>query len=524
MKSIRAVICAIILGSLSVCQATYGQFIPYSQYHNAPLLTNPAAPSLTDYTQVTVHYRRSRVANYDIPSVSFMMPFYRQSNGLRYGGIGANIINQQAGPNGLYKATGVTGTFAYTIHLSKTHHIGAGIGGGIINKRIDASGITTSSQYNLGVYDPSLSNGENIQSNSVTRPVINAGLCWVLTGADDQQKASLGAAAYSMNKPSFDLLEDAANDNTTYVVSGELALLTRDRITLSPTFRYIYQGASTTNVGAHVSYILDASNNALSAGLWYKTTQALVVSAQYNYKAYVIGASMDFSIASNRDANINNAVEIVLGWRMNRKERLKSRGASSQHAQTSITPTHKPDSSQSSTPVAPTREPATTQSSTPAAPAHEPDSSQSSTPVAPQAPQQVQPASEPLGEDHNTSGVTEKPQPQPPAIPAVQFEPGSNKVSAEGQAQLEDLAAVLKQHPEYTLKITGHSCKLGERSVREKVSYERAQAVAKILTEKGVPEQQLEVTGMGDREPVASNTTKAGRQKNRRVEFEWIKK
>ncbi|MBT1709546.1 PorP/SprF family type IX secretion system membrane protein [Fulvivirgaceae bacterium PWU5] len=484
------------MGSLFVCQAVYGQFIPYSQYHNAPLLTNPAAPALTDYTQVTLHYRRSRVANYDIPSVSFMTPFYRQSNGMRYGGIGANIISQQAGPNGLYKVTGATGTFAYTIHLSKTHHIGAGIGGGIINKRIDASGITTDSQYNLGAYDPSLGNGENIRSNSVTRPVINAGFNWVLTGADDLQKASLGVAAYSMNKPSYDLLEDAAADHTTYVVSGEVALPASDRVTLIPTFRYTYQGASLANVGARISYVPGAPDKELSAGLWYKTTKALVVGAQYNYKAYIIGASMDFSIASNLDANINNAVEIVLGWRMNRKERLKSRGAFSSAAKTPVAPGHEPDSAQSSTPPAPTQKA---------------DTVQSSTPVAPQAPEQVQPTPE-----------AEKP--QPPVPSAIAFEPGSNKVPAQSQAALEDLATLLKDHPEYTLKIIGHSAALGERPVRERVSYERAQAVAKILIEKGVPERQLELIGMGDRQPIASNATDAGRQKNRRVEFEWIKK
>ena len=499
------------MGSLFVCQAVYGQFIPYSQYHNAPLLTNPAAPALTDYTQVTLHYRRSRVANYDIPSVSFMTPFYRQSNGMRYGGIGANIISQQAGPNGLYKVTGATGTFAYTIHLSKTHHIGAGIGGGIINKRIDASGITTDSQYALGAYDPSLGNGENIRSNSVTRPVINAGFSWVLTGADDLQKASLGVAAYTMNKPSYDLLEGAAADNTTYVVSGEMALPTSDRVTLIPTFRYIYQGTSLANVGARISYVPGAPDKELSAGLWYKTTKALVVGAQYTYKAYIIGASMDFSIASNLDANINNAVEVVLGWRMNRKERLKSRGAFTSPAKTPVAPVHEPDSVQSSTPPAPTQKPDTAESSTPVAPAPKPETTQSTTPVVPQVPEQVQPAPEP-----------EKP---PPPVPsAIAFEPGSNKVPAQSQAALEDLATVLKNHPEYRLKIIGHSAALGRRSVKERVSYERAQAVAKILIEKGVPARQLELIGMGDRQPIASNATDAGRQKNRRVEFEWIKK
>jgi type IX secretion system PorP/SprF family membrane protein len=327
LKSIQTVVCAIFLGSLPLCQTVYGQFISFSQYNNAPLLTNPARAALTDYTQIMMNYRRSRIANYDVPAVSFILPFYRQSNGLRYGGVGFNVISQQAGPGGLYKVTGATATFAYTLHLSKTNHIGAGIAGGFINKRVDASGITTDSQYNLGTYDPSLANGEKFQSGSVTRPVINAGVCWVLTGAYGQEKASLGVAAYSMNKPLFDLLQDGTNDLVTYVVTGEVALLERAHITIAPSFRYVYQGASIANVGARVSYASQPFDYVLSAGIWYKTTQALVVSAQYNYNAFVVGASMDFSIGSDLDASINNAAEISLGWRLNRKERLNKKAS-----------------------------------------------------------------------------------------------------------------------------------------------------------------------------------------------------
>jgi type IX secretion system PorP/SprF family membrane protein len=274
-----------------------------------------------------MNYRRSRIANYDVPAVSFILPFYRQSNGLRYGGMGFNIISQQAGPGGLYKVSGATGTFAYTLHLSKTNHIGAGIAGGFINKRIDASGITTDSQYNLGTYDPSLADGENFQSGSITRPVVNAGLCWVLTGAYGQEKASLGVAAYTMNKASFDLLQGASSDLVTYVATGEMVLLTSTRMTISPSFRYIYQGSSTANIGARISYNVQPFDNVPSAGIWYKTTHALVAAAQYNYKAFVLGASMDFSIGSDLDANVSNAVEIALGWRMNRKERLKAKAS-----------------------------------------------------------------------------------------------------------------------------------------------------------------------------------------------------
>src|SRR3954467_11640185 len=59
----RRILC-VVLGILCTqfCQA---QFIPYSQYYNSALLTNPSQAGLSDYTQLTIQYRRSRAANYE---------------------------------------------------------------------------------------------------------------------------------------------------------------------------------------------------------------------------------------------------------------------------------------------------------------------------------------------------------------------------------------------------------------------------------------------------------------------------
>jgi type IX secretion system PorP/SprF family membrane protein len=480
------VVFAAIIGSLFFCQVVYGQFVPYSQYNNVQLLTNPAFPSLTKYTQVTVHYRKSRVGNYDLPSVSFMHPFYRRSEGLQYGGVGVNVISQHAGSGGIYKATGASGVFAYAIHLSRKHHIGAGIAAGVINKRIDVSGITTDSQYNLGTYDPSLNNGENFQSNSVTRPVINAGLCWVLTGLNNREKASFGIAAYNMNTPAFDLFSNSPADDMTYIVTGEMALVTHGRVTLSPTFRYVWQGTSIANIGGRISYSVNTDNE-LSTGVWYKTTGGLVFSAQYNGKAYVISASADLSIASGQDANINNALEIGLGWRMKRQIQSKPRKTSLGEEKSFIR-------------------------------TREPKAAKSPAGVSRKAP----PLAHYNNNDSTKAGTNEVE--SLPTIAVIYFDVASAEVPADRKPFLEDLASALKRDPKIKLKIIGHRCTQEGQSVNKQISYERAKAVAKILIDNEVPEGQLNVIDMGVRKPVGSNRTKAGRQKNRRVEFEWIKK
>jgi type IX secretion system PorP/SprF family membrane protein len=481
------VVFAAIIGSLFFCQVVYGQFVPYSQYNNVQLLTNPAFPSFAKYTQISVHYRKSRIGNYDLPSISFMHPFYRQFDGSQYGGVGVNVISQHAGPGGIYKVTGASGVFAYAIHLSRKHHIGAGIAAGVINKRIDVSDITTDSQYSLGTYDPSLSSGENFQSSSVTRPVINAGLCWVLTGLNNQEKASFGIAAYNMNKPVFNLFSNSPADYMTYIATGEMALVTHGRFTLSPTFRYVWQGTSIANIGGRISYSVN-TNGELSTGVWYKTTGGLVFSAQYNSNRYVISASTDLSIASGRDANVNNALEIGLGWRMKRKAESKPR-KTSVGEEKSFNRIREQQAAKSP----PARD---VRNAPPFAHYNNNDSTRAET-------------------DEVESL---------PTIPAIYFDTMSAEVPADRKPFLEDLASALKNNPKIKLKITGHRSTQKDESVNKQISYERAKAVAKILIDNGVSEGQLKVVDMGIRKPVGSDRTKAGRQKNRRVEFEWIKK
>jgi type IX secretion system PorP/SprF family membrane protein len=294
------------------------QIVPYSQYYNTPLLTNPSQAGLSDYTEVSVHYRRSRVADYEIPSVSFAHPFYRQRDGLRAGGLGANVIRQQAGPGGAFTVTGALATFAYNIHLSRKHHISAGLQGGVVNKRLDLSRITTDHQFNAGAFDPSLSHGENIASNSISRAVVNSGFCWSLTDTSHVQKAMLGIAFFNMNRPSYDFVSNAQTA-LTYAITGEVLLFTKGRASVHPTFRYMGGAAPFANIGAQLRYALSRENSSIGAGVWYKTTQAMVAAMQYSSASYMLAASMDISSAPNLAANINNAIEVAFAWRFKRK-------------------------------------------------------------------------------------------------------------------------------------------------------------------------------------------------------------
>jgi len=72
------------------------------------------------------------------------------------------------------------------------------------------------------------------------------------------------------------------------------------------------------------------------------------------------------------------------------------------------------------------------------------------------------------------------------------------------------------------VKITGHTDNVGDPDYNVKLSLRRAEAVRDYLISLGLDSKKVEVIGAGETEPVADNSAKEGRAKNRRVEVEVI--
>ncbi|MGN1237582.1 MAG: OmpA family protein [Muribaculaceae bacterium] len=99
------------------------------------------------------------------------------------------------------------------------------------------------------------------------------------------------------------------------------------------------------------------------------------------------------------------------------------------------------------------------------------------------------------------------------------FNTGKSNLSKASQDALSDFATSLLENPLTDVTINGHTDNVGSRAINEKLSKERAQAVANYLIGKGVPAKRLTTNGLAYDCPVASNDTEAGRAQNRRVEI-----
>ena len=101
----------------------------------------------------------------------------------------------------------------------------------------------------------------------------------------------------------------------------------------------------------------------------------------------------------------------------------------------------------------------------------------------------------------------------------IQFEPDSDVLLPSEKKKLEKIGEILKEFSN-DLLITGHCAQRGTVRAQQKLSEERAEAVAEFLVKNGIRDQYHVFTqGKGASEPVASNATEAGRIKNRRVEI-----
>ena len=106
----------------------------------------------------------------------------------------------------------------------------------------------------------------------------------------------------------------------------------------------------------------------------------------------------------------------------------------------------------------------------------------------------------------------------------VQFETGKADIKPESHGLLDEVAKVMKDNPQIEIvEVDGHTDSTGSADFNRKLSQQRAESVAKYITSKGIKAARLEAKGFGPDKPIADNETDAGREANRRVEFNIIK-
>jgi len=105
------------------------------------------------------------------------------------------------------------------------------------------------------------------------------------------------------------------------------------------------------------------------------------------------------------------------------------------------------------------------------------------------------------------------------AMQGIEFESGKATIKSKSYPLLNQIAKIFIDNTNYIVEVQGHTDNTGKAEVNQELSEKRANAVRDYLIAQGVDFQRLTAVGYGQDQPIADNATKAGRAKNRRVEF-----
>lgn len=107
-------------------------------------------------------------------------------------------------------------------------------------------------------------------------------------------------------------------------------------------------------------------------------------------------------------------------------------------------------------------------------------------------------------------------------IDGIHFDTGKDSIRADSRVVLKRAIEILEKYPSIRIEISGHTDNRGRASFNMTLSSRRADSVKRYLVDAGIDGSRIETRGAGFSEPIAGNSTRDGRAKNRRIEFKVL--
>jgi len=111
------------------------------------------------------------------------------------------------------------------------------------------------------------------------------------------------------------------------------------------------------------------------------------------------------------------------------------------------------------------------------------------------------------------------PPPLPTSLPSGYFKFDDSTLLPEARAKLDGVAVFMKDNPNVMVEIQGHTCSMGSAEYNMGLGQRRAEAAAEYLKSRGIGSSRIKTVSFGETKPIASNATREGRAKNRRVDL-----
>jgi OOP family OmpA-OmpF porin len=103
------------------------------------------------------------------------------------------------------------------------------------------------------------------------------------------------------------------------------------------------------------------------------------------------------------------------------------------------------------------------------------------------------------------------------------FDVDKYELKEKSVTELKKILRFLNENPSVRIEISGHTDNTGSAAYNVQLSEKRAQSVNNYLVSQGISQSRLTPKGYGSQQPIASNDTEEGRQKNRRIQFKIVR-
>ncbi|MBV9961458.1 MAG: PorP/SprF family type IX secretion system membrane protein [Parafilimonas sp.] len=263
----------------------YSQDLHFSQYINAPLLTNPANTGFepdADW-RAGINYRNqwAGVLNNPYKTMSAWADAQIFNNRFENGWMGAGLIllKDQAGSGNL-SSTKVYGSIAYHQLLGYKSLLSGGFGIGAVNKRIDVTKLTFNTQWNGKFFDVTIPSNEVFNATSVWYFDLNAGLNYAIFPSDNAY-LNAGFSVDHINMPNESFFSNNTADTKVPMrfntfINGSFKL--NNQWIVNPNAYVSIMSKSTEIVGGmNAHYNLSGDGNMqLIGGLYYRAKDAFI--------------------------------------------------------------------------------------------------------------------------------------------------------------------------------------------------------------------------------------------------------
>ena len=296
-----------LLAMLLLDAGVKSQDLHFSQFFEAPLLRNPSLAGIfTGDIRVQMVYRdqwNSFTNAYKSGSINaeYKAPVGKGDDFLT---LGLQLLYDKAGTVGL-TTTHILPAINYHKSLSggKRTYLSFGFMGGLVEKRIDRSKITTNQQFQGGAYNPALADGETFTVPKYNYFDGSFGVSYNSAfGPDDANSYFFGVAYQHFNRPrsSFYRTADAAL-NGKYVISGGLKFNIDDYTYFTLQADHLKQGSFNETIGgALYSFKIgepDAPLYTLHAGAFLRWKDALIPVLKIDYNPFAVALSYDINVS-----------------------------------------------------------------------------------------------------------------------------------------------------------------------------------------------------------------------------------